>query len=304
MFLSRRLILLFSNAASYLEQLIELICRDKKYFICIYDLSDMLKNEALFGLPFIRRFHKADFCGEIKKSTKGAQYCIKCRQHSFLKASKTDCTYIGRCYLGITEIVKPVHIGGRLSAVIYLGNIIHASEYADTLNRIRKHNQKMGINEEILSNALNTIGIVNSDEINECVELVNMLYKSLMFAYTSSLLSDKKPSPSIYKKTSFLTQCIKDYVEEYYATGISVEQLARLYFVNSNYLRNLFKKQTGMNFTDYFNKIRIEKASEMIKNSEKRIIDISMEVGFNNVTYFNRLFKQYKGLSPNKYREL
>ena len=198
-------------------------------------------------MPFKRRFHKANFCEEIKKSIKGAQYCLRCRQLSFLKASKDDSIYVGSCYLGITEIVKPIHINGRLSSIIYLGNLIYEDEYEDTLDRIKKYNNKLGIKQELLMDALNTVGRISSEELRESINLVEILYKSIMFAYTSSLTIDKSTSSSIYKKTNFLTQCVKDHVVEYYSTGIKVEQLARLYFVNANYLRNLFKKQTGLN---------------------------------------------------------
>lgn len=295
---------MFCNATSYLEQLIELACRDRKYFICVYDLSDMLKDEELFGLPFVRRFHKANFCEEIKKTPKGAQYCLKCRQFSFRKASRSDSLYVGRCYLGITEIVKPIHIGGRLCGIIYLGNMIRESEYEDVIRRIRKYTCKLGVEDKVLFEALNTVGVVSPDEVEECTKLVEMLYKSLMLAYESSQVRDRGSPAGLHIKTSFLTQCVKDYVEEYYSSNIRLEQLAQLYFVNANYLRNLFKRQTGLNFTDYLNKFRIEKAVEMLRDPEKKMINISMEVGFNNVTYFNKLFKRYKGVSPKKYRGL
>jgi AraC-like DNA-binding protein/ligand-binding sensor protein len=294
---------MFCNSNSYLEQLIELICRDRKFYICIYDLSDMLKDESLFGLPFVRKFHKATFCEEIKKSSKGLHYCIKCRHWSFLKASMNDSIYVGKCYLGITEIVKPVHINGRLSSIIYLGNMIDKDKYEDTLKRIHRYSSKLEFNEDQLLNALDTVDIFNSDEINERILLVELLHNSLIFAYTSSLTTNKSTSNSINKKNSYLTQCIKDYVEEYYSSDIKIEHLASLYFSNANYLRNLFKKQTSLSFTDYLNQVRIEKAAQLLKNTNEKIITISIEVGFNNVTYFNKLFKRYKGLSPKQYRD-
>ena len=73
--------------------------------------------------------------------------------------------------------------------------------------------------------------------------------------------------------------------------------LSRVYF------SQLFKKETGMNLTDYLISYRVEKAAELLKRSNKMVYEVAAEVGIPDQHYFNRLFKNLKGMTPAKFRE-
>ena len=95
---------------------------------------------------------------------------------------------------------------------------------------------------------------------------------------------------------------IKGYAETYYRNELSLKQLANLYFINEKYIGRLFKKQIGCSFREYLNRIRIEKAAELLINTDMKVIDIAYETGFGNVTYFNRVFASQRGCTPVEYR--
>jgi AraC-like DNA-binding protein len=65
----------------------------------------------------------------------------------------------------------------------------------------------------------------------------------------------------------------------------------------------MFKKATGINFTDYLSRVRIEKAKNLLLNPNLRVSEIAYEVGFQSLTHFNRVFKRVVGQSPTEYRE-
>jgi AraC-like DNA-binding protein len=71
---------------------------------------------------------------------------------------------------------------------------------------------------------------------------------------------------------------------------------------SSFYFCKLFKKATGLNFTDYVSRVRIEKAKNLLLNPNLRISEIAFEVGFQSLTHFNRVFKKIIGQSPTQYR--
>jgi YesN/AraC family two-component response regulator len=74
--------------------------------------------------------------------------------------------------------------------------------------------------------------------------------------------------------------------------------------VSGSYFRYLFKNLTQKTFTEYVNYLRIKRATELlVKNYTDSVYDICFAVGFNNINYFNRLFKQQAGLSPLQYRK-
>ena len=82
----------------------------------------------------------------------------------------------------------------------------------------------------------------------------------------------------------------------------SLSEFAVTHQKNAQYIGRLFKSETGMSFGEYCNGLRLEKATRLLVDRNKKIIDIATECGFENVTYFNRLFKKRYGVSPMKWR--
>ena len=69
-----------------------------------------------------------------------------------------------------------------------------------------------------------------------------------------------------------------------------------------SYLSNLFKKETGQNLSKFIKEYRMNKAKQMLEETYEKIVDISNAVGYPNVSYFCQSFREYFGVSPQKYR--
>ncbi|MCI5642613.1 MAG: AraC family transcriptional regulator [Peptoniphilus sp.] len=95
----------------------------------------------------------------------------------------------------------------------------------------------------------------------------------------------------------------KAYIEKYYMKDISLDEISMVAGYSRSYFSRSFKKEIGMNFSKYLIDIRIKKAEKLIKNSDKSIYDISLEVGFNEYSYFSKAFKDAYGISPKEYRK-
>ncbi len=92
------------------------------------------------------------------------------------------------------------------------------------------------------------------------------------------------------------------YIEEHYSEKITLNEIAAVQRLAPSYFCRLFKKASGTGFVDYLNFVRICKSERMLSHSEKSILEISYELGFSSVSYFNRLFKKYKNCTPSEYR--
>lgn len=92
------------------------------------------------------------------------------------------------------------------------------------------------------------------------------------------------------------------YIDDNYAEPISLEQAGRILNLNRDYFCRLFKKATNMTFTDYLNFVRICHTEKLLTYSDKSISEISLDAGFSSVSYFNRVFKKYKLVTPSEYR--
>lgn len=84
---------------------------------------------------------------------------------------------------------------------------------------------------------------------------------------------------------------------------LTLEELAERVFLSPNYLSILFKKEMNIGLNKYLNNFRLEKACSLLLNSNMKVIDIAKYIGFDNPSYFNRLFKNNFGMTPSIYRE-
>src|SRR5258708_7112399 len=93
----------------------------------------------------------------------------------------------------------------------------------------------------------------------------------------------------------------KQYIEEHYAEELSLGQVAAVH-TSVFYFCKLFKRATGLNYTEFVSRIRAEKAKNLLLNPNLRVSEIAYEVGFQSLTHFNRIFKKIVGQSPTDYR--
>lgn len=106
------------------------------------------------------------------------------------------------------------------------------------------------------------------------------------------------------KADSEIISEIKQYVEENYSYDISLSELAvNRFFMNASYLSRLFKAQAGKNFSKYLAEYRVKQAKELLMDSDIKIADIAMYVGFNSISHFGTIFKKYTDQTPEQYRK-
>ncbi|WP_177245586.1 response regulator [Paenibacillus sp. BC26] len=92
-------------------------------------------------------------------------------------------------------------------------------------------------------------------------------------------------------------------IEQEYHTDIALEDLAERVFLNPSYLSHLFKKHKGVSIIKYMTEYRLEVARNLITDTNRKIIDISQQIGYPNFPYFCTLFKNYYGVTPSQFRE-
>ena len=96
---------------------------------------------------------------------------------------------------------------------------------------------------------------------------------------------------------------IQIYVDNHFTEDISLHELAGHFFVNQAYLGRMFREQTGRKFNDYLNALRINRAARMLRDPACRVSDACTAVGYRDVAYFYKKFKEIMGKIPSEYRE-
>lgn len=90
-------------------------------------------------------------------------------------------------------------------------------------------------------------------------------------------------------------------IEENYGMRLGLDSFADKFRLTPEYLSNLFAKETGMTFSNYLKKIRMEKAKELILNTDMKIYEVACSVGYPDQKYFSKVFKEYTGVSAKQY---
>jgi len=95
---------------------------------------------------------------------------------------------------------------------------------------------------------------------------------------------------------------VEEFIKRNYFIDLKLETLAEIFGYNSSYFSKLFKKTFGENFSSFIEKVRIEKAKELLENG-KKVSEVAKKVGYEDMDYFCLKFKKYVGCSPKSYKE-
>jgi AraC-like DNA-binding protein len=94
----------------------------------------------------------------------------------------------------------------------------------------------------------------------------------------------------------------KALVEKRYAAKLGIAMLAREVCLSEDHFSRLFKRVTGLAFTEYVSRVRVNHAQRILAATTKQIAEVAFECGFESIPHFNRMFKRYAGLPPTAYR--
>lgn len=133
--------------------------------------------------------------------------------------------------------------------------------------------------------------IYTETDLSAVIRIVNL--------YIERIYKEFSDNTSVVHKE---IELIKQYIYKNYGSELSVEILAEKVCLAPNYLSNIFKKETGENLTKFIKAYRMNKAKDMLDETYEKVVDISNAVGYPNVSYFCQSFREYFGISPQKYR--
>lgn len=83
---------------------------------------------------------------------------------------------------------------------------------------------------------------------------------------------------------------------------ISIQEISKEVYLSSNYIGLIFKQETGESITDYLTNVRIERAKQLLKTTDLKILGVAEMTGYENPQYFSTVFKKYVGVNPQQYQ--
>lgn len=128
--------------------------------------------------------------------------------------------------------------------------------------------------------------------------------KDVLDWFTSELDSIRREfTERLFVADYNIIELSKKYIQENYNKEITLNDISNSINLNPAYFSSLFKQKTGQTFVQYKTNLRLEKARELLRHTNKSITEIAFEIGFNNVTHFTRTFKKNFGFTPSHLRK-
>ena len=154
-------------------------------------------------------------------------------------------------------------------------------------------------------------------ELSDCISRIDRLcekrpegyqlaVKGLLFQFLFLLIfyRQENQAPVYQSRPLEKIKTILKYVEEHYADRITIDDMAALTFYSKSHFMKFFRTHMGISFIEYLNDYRLTIAERLLKTSDASILEIAQMSGFDNLSYFNRLFKRKYGQSPGRQRRL
>lgn len=279
---------------SALSELIEVICGMSDIGICIHDVSGILGCEEL-EIKKENRVHSFPYCDAAKTTRAGYDACIECKTLSNERAAESGLPFSRYCTAGIFEVVYPVIIEKNVYCIIYVGNISLDRTMTEKIARLRSSETR--IDEKKLTSLIGTLEYGNSCDFYARVA------KTVADCITVTALATGCHERVKKRAANYAVAGALEYIECNLDKKLTLKSIAALYYTNEKYLGKLFTREVGESFNRYVDSLRLKKACKLLRATKKSVIEISLEVGFTNVTYFGRRFREKYGVTPTEARK-
>jgi AraC-like DNA-binding protein/ligand-binding sensor protein len=242
-----------------------------------------------------RSTHQNPFCAILAPTNKVCAHCLELQRT--LRSTNISDTQTVRCFAGLAVSSVPVKLKERVIAFLQTGPVFLRAPSANRFKKIATRLISWGIKVNLarLETAYLHSRVVSPSLYHGAVRLLEIFAEHLaLIANQIALQQANVDSPIVGRA--------KDYVASHQSEPIKLEQIARALNVSTFHFCRMFKQTTGLTFTDYLSRVRIEKAKILLYNNRLRVSEIAYEVGFQTITHFNRIFRKLVGYSPTEYR--
>ena len=259
------------------------------------ELPLMLRPVEYWNLAHRNRPHENPFCALMAQSNRTCAYCLEVQEQA--SASKDHATSV-TCFAGLCDTAVPVRLGERTIGFLQTGEVGLKKPSKAQFKKITQKIIEWGsqIDLKRLEDAYFHSKVLSQGQYAAAIRLLEIFGKHLSLIANQMMLHEAEIESPMIRRA-------KAYIAGHHADPINLDEIAKVMHVSTFYFCKMFKKATGITFTDYLGRVRVEKAKNLLLNPHLRISEIAYAVGFQSLTHFNRVFRDLVGESPTHFRE-
>lgn len=253
-----------------------------------------LRPVEYFGLPFQGKKNENGFCAFLAGGKSSCTLCLQTQGRCSTTPGKEARSI--QCPFGLTETTVPIRLGERVIGFLCTGQVFTRTPKLGTFKK--SFRRLFGKNPSTQKKALDLwrkTPSVAPSKYEATVQLLNFFAKQLSSLSNQIVLEQENAeSPIIARARQFIAQNKTE--------ALSLGAVAKAAGASVFHFCKMFRKATGLRFTDYVARVRLEDARARLVNPNLRISEIAYDVGFQSLTQFNRTFQRIFGQSPSEYR--
>jgi AraC-like DNA-binding protein len=283
------------------RQLIDMLRRSRLFrdyetvFTKATGLPLTLQPLEFWSLAHHGKKHENAFCALLAERPATLAVCLQSHQEMIDHTGELPHTVV--CPFGLTETAIPVNLGHEVVGFLRIGQVLRHTPVKSDTTKLKRELARHGVKfTQEVRKAWEKNPLMSPERYNATVRLLTFFAEQLSALTNQIVLEKQNAEPPLVQKA-------RQYIDQHKMEPLSLAAVAKAAGASVFHFCKVFRKSTGLKFTDYVARVRLEDAKTQLLNPNRRISEIAYDVGFQSLTQFNRMFKRVFGQSPTEFRE-
>jgi AraC-like DNA-binding protein len=282
------------------KQLIDMLLRSRLFrdyenvFTKATGLPLTLRPLEYWQLAHYGKKHENPFCALLAERPATLTVCLQAHEDMIRHTGALPHTVT--CPFGLTETAVPVKLGEEIIGYLRIGQVLRHMPVKSDTTKVSRELARHGVR---FTSEIRKAWLLNPlilpDKYNAIVRLLSFFAEQLSALLNQIVLEKQNVEPPVVAKA-------REYIAKHKTRSISLAEVSKAAGVSVFHFCKVFHKATGLTFTDYVARVRVEDARTRLLNPHVRISEVAYDVGFQSLTQFNRTFKRVFGQSPTEFR--
>lgn len=256
----------------------------------------VLRTAGSFQKPLHGAKNPGPFCVLMAAKSRSCAACLELQQRAEADAGGGSVTL--ECFAGLSESLVPIRLGASVIAYLQTGQVLlHApteKQFRATVAQLKKWNVAGDV--AALREAFFQTRVLTKSHYDATVRLLASFAEHLTLVSNELMLKEAAAEPPAVRRA-------RSFIAEHLGEPLALRQVAQAAHMSAFYFCKIFRGATGLTFTDYIARARIEKTKQLLLNPHRRVSEAAYEAGFQSLSQFNRVFRRIMGESPSIYRD-